>query len=101
LNTEVRNLTYVTTSNISYRLRIQLGALSGLAIGWFAGFDSSFSFGSLSPLALAFVAGYSVEVLFTAMDRLIAAFSSFDKSTFAEKQTQQSIPPSKDSSPSS
>jgi len=78
LNIEVRNLTYVTTSNISYRLRIQLGALSGLAIGWFAGFDSQLSFGSLSPLALAFIAGYSVEVLFTAMDRMIAAFSTFE-----------------------
>ncbi|OQW95235.1 MAG: hypothetical protein BWK79_03130 [Beggiatoa sp. IS2] len=87
LNTEIKNLTYVTTSNISYRLRIQLGALSGLAIGWFTGFDSPLSFGSLSPFALAFIAGYSVELLFTAMDRLIAAFSAEKNTvTVVEKQ---------------
>jgi len=81
LNTEIRDLTYVVESNISYRLRIQLGALSGLAIGWFtipetSSSVSSSSFGTLSPLALAFLAGYSVEILFSGMDRLISKFST-------------------------
>lgn len=79
LNNEIRDLTYVVESNISYRLRIQLGALSGLAIGWFTIPDtasSASSFGTLSPLALAFLAGYSVEILFSGMDRLVSKFST-------------------------
>ncbi len=80
LTTEIRNLTYEIESNIRYRLRIQLGAVSGLAIGWFsdAGLTFSASTLSLSPLALAFLAGYSVEVLFSLMDRMIYTFSSSD-----------------------
>jgi len=85
---EIKTLTYAVDSNIRYRLRVQLGMLSGLAVGWFA--DSSgglmmsenaLSFNALSPLALAFLAGYSVEVLFAFMDRLINAFSSSDTPT--------------------
>ena len=32
---EIRDLTYTTESDARYRLRIQLGALAGLAVGWF------------------------------------------------------------------
>ncbi|AUI67684.1 hypothetical protein [Beggiatoa leptomitoformis] len=75
LTVEIRELTYVKESNISYRLRIQLGALSGLAIGWFTEPNVA-SFSALSPLALAFLAGYSVELLFALMDKVIGAFSN-------------------------
>jgi len=82
LTTEIRSLTYEIESNIRYRLRIQLGALSGLAVGWFTDAQTAsslaFSSFSLSPLALAFLAGYSVELLFAIMDRLISAFSTSD-----------------------
>lgn len=87
ISIEIKTLTYAIDSNIRYRLRVQLGALSGLAVGWFADSSSSlmvtehvFSFEALSPLALSFLAGYSVEVLFAFMDRLINAFSSSDSS---------------------
>jgi hypothetical protein len=80
---EIRDLTYTTDSNARYRLRIQLGTLAGLAVGWFlfippdsVGSGALFSFKELSPLALAFLAGYSVELLFAAMDKLVAAFST-------------------------
>ncbi|NJO16101.1 MAG: hypothetical protein HC877_10210 [Thioploca sp.] len=92
LTVEIKTLTYTKESNISYRLRIQLGALAGLAIGWFTGPNASFSLDAvssealstlggvsaqtLSPMALAFLAGYSVDVLFALMDRIIYAFSS-------------------------
>ncbi len=85
---EIKTLTYAVDSNIRYRLRVQLGMLSGLAVGWFADSssglmvsESALSFNALSPLALAFLAGYSVEVLFAFMDRLINAFSSSDTPT--------------------
>ncbi len=74
LTGEVRNLTYSAESKVNYRLRLQLGALAGLAIGWFI--NPGVSLGSLSPLALAFLAGYSVEVLFSGMDRLINRFAN-------------------------
>jgi hypothetical protein len=93
LTTEIRNLTYEIESNIRYRLRIQLGAVSGLAIGWFsdAGLTFSASTLSLSPLALAFLAGYSVEVLFSLMDRMIYTFSSTEDVEKKQKNDKSSV----------
>ena len=95
LTIEIKTLTYTRESNINYRLRIQLGALAGLAIGWITGSNTSFSLDALSadtlssfppvgglslqtlsPMALAFVAGYSVDVLFALMDKIIYALST-------------------------
>jgi hypothetical protein len=61
---------------VRYALRLNIGLLSGLAVGWFiksgAG-DSTLL--SLSPLALAFIAGYGSELFFVALDRLVQAFA--------------------------
>ncbi len=76
--TEIKDKTFTPESTIKYVLRLHLGALTGLAVGWFFGdgtTPSSFSISNLSPLALSFLAGYGVEILFSGMDRLIAAFS--------------------------
>jgi hypothetical protein len=86
LNIAIKDLTYVVESNISYRLRIQLGGLSGLAISWFPASDSFASVGSLTPMALAFVMGYNVEILFSAMDRFISKFSIQETEIFKNKQ---------------
>jgi hypothetical protein len=88
LTIEIRSLAYSVHSNIGYRLRIQLGAVSGLAIGWFSDSGQLETLGSLSWMALAFLAGYSVEVLFSLMDRLIYTFSqnSGDKFIGADKK---------------
>lgn len=72
---EIEHVTYTQTSNTKYLLRFQLGAVAGLAIGWFASTTSS-AFASISQLALAFVAGYSVDLLFALMDKILSAFSS-------------------------
>jgi hypothetical protein len=74
LTRDIVTLSYLNDAKVNYRLRLQLGALAGLAIGWFI--SPSLSQGALSPLALAFLAGYSVEVLFAGMDKLIAQFAS-------------------------
>jgi hypothetical protein len=79
LISEINARTYQENSNTSYNLRIYLGILAGLAIGWFLAPDTTTSgnvLHVLSPLALAFLAGYSVELLFSAMDKLLEAFST-------------------------
>ena len=83
LSKEIKELTYTVDSNVRYRLRIQLGSLAGLAVGWFLYGPSErgasgllISFQHLSPLALSFMAGYSVELLFTALDKIVGAFSA-------------------------
>ncbi len=72
---ESRNMTYTATSRIKYGLRIHLGALAGLVIGFLWGDFQGKSFGvveSLSPLAVAFLAGYSVDFLFRMLDSIIS-----------------------------
>ena len=77
LSSEIRQLTFSESSTVQYLLRIVLGALAGITVGWFFKPEPSQELiTSISPLALAFVAGYSVELVFTAMDRIISAFSS-------------------------
>ena len=41
ISKEIKLLTYLEALNVNYRLRLQLGALSGLAVGWFINPDSS------------------------------------------------------------
>lgn len=78
---EVQMMTFTTEDVVNYNLRIQLGALAGLVIGWFlipgeTQTSMAFSVYNLGPYALAFMGGYSIELLFSAMDRFIGAFSN-------------------------
>jgi hypothetical protein len=76
LSDPVARLTYAHDTRVSYTLRLHVGALAGLAVGWFINSNSGNSgFGALSPLALAFAAGYASDLLFTALDKVVAAFS--------------------------
>ena len=68
---EIKALTYSYDSEIRYRLRLTLGALGGMIIGWFLKPDDAGAVASLSPMALAFLMGYNVDLLFTLMDKLI------------------------------
>jgi hypothetical protein len=76
LSDEIEKLTYAHDARVRYSLRLNIGMLSGLAVGWFikpgAG-DAALV--SLSPLALAFVAGYGSELFFVALDKLVQAFT--------------------------
>lgn len=53
-------------------LRIGLGGISGLAIGWFT-LTPDASKLSTTPFAVAFIAGFSIELLFSLLDRFIIA----------------------------
>lgn len=73
---EIRALTYNFDSDIRYRLRMTLGALAGMIVGWFLKPDDAEALASLSPMALAFLMGYNVDVLFSIMDRAIDSIKS-------------------------
>jgi hypothetical protein len=70
---------------VSLVLRVFLGMISGLAIGWFWTHDSSsaqtanggpMALSTLSPFALAFVAGYGVELFFALLDKIVSTFTN-------------------------
>ncbi|PCI29520.1 MAG: hypothetical protein COB67_03960 [SAR324 cluster bacterium] len=89
LTDEVKNLTFCHESDIKYRLRLPLGALSGMTIGWFlTPEDVSFG-GSAAPMALAFLAGYNVEILFSLMDKLSEKLIIRPKKTVQKKEVEQ------------
>lgn len=73
---QIRARSYTDSAKIDFRLRLYIGALSGLVVGWFFSSDYSSVMATLQPNALAFLAGYSVDLLFSAMDRVIGAFSA-------------------------
>ena len=94
LSDPVGKLTYAYDTRVSYTLRVHIGALGGLAVGWFingnspiSGLGGSAASGlvALSPLALAFVAGYGSDLLFTALDKVVAAFSPLPASQAVQK----------------
>ena len=68
---EIKSLTYTPNNDVRYRLRLTLGALGGMVVGWFLKPDDVSGLASLSPMALAFLMGYNIEVLFSLMDKMI------------------------------
>ena len=76
LGREARERLYRRENDTAYTLRIFLGSLAGLAIGWFLKPEDVTGFNAISPFALAFAAGYSVDLLFTLLDKIVNAFSA-------------------------
>lgn len=82
LTIETRTKTFRADAVPTYWLRVFLGMVAGLALGWFLQpQEGGKTIASLTPFALSFLAGYSVDVLFTAMDKLVEAFGSFAKTS--------------------
>lgn len=81
----VKNKSFGLELIVEYRLRVYLGLLAGLVIGWFLsskGEAAQFGVADLTPAAISFVAGYSVEIMFSTMDRIVAGFvTAFGGST--------------------
>ncbi|SRR6266446_5769166 len=80
LTIETRSRVFRVDSVPTYWLRVFLGMLAGLCVGWFLkpGHDDN-AIGNLTPFAISFLAGYSVDVLFSIMDKLVNTFGSFAK----------------------
>jgi len=80
LSKEVENETFSSEKGIRHVLRVSLGALAGILVGWFSVLiptESTTFIGSISPLAIAFLVGYNIELFFSLMDR--ALFSITDR----------------------
>ncbi len=90
---DIRDLTYSYDAEIRYRLRLALGALAGMAVGWFLDPAGVAGIGNFSPLALAFLAGYNVEVFFSMMDKLVEALNNLVPSPDAETRPPEKTPP--------
>jgi len=85
LSVQVNLHTYSHESEIDFRLKLALGALTGMAVGWFFPSELSDSElpGSFSPLALAFLFGYNVDIFFAIMDQFVSRINTFVKSKTA------------------
>jgi hypothetical protein len=61
-------------------VRLSMGAVSGIVIGWFLSPSSltgtELAKGSSIPLALAFLVGFSIDILFSALERLRTAVTA-------------------------
>ena len=77
LSRDFSTLRFAHDSRVRYSLRLNIGILAGLAVGWFIDPTQEGSVvANLSPLALAFVAGYGSDLLFAVLDRIVNAFST-------------------------
>lgn len=63
---QVREMTYSRTSPTQHVVRVALGALAGVIVGY-GGIAQGIS---VSPSALAFIAGYAVEPVFATLDKI-------------------------------
>lgn len=85
LSMQARDRLFRKEALVSLVLRVFLGMISGLAIGWFWTHDSSatqaanggpMALSTLSPFALAFIAGYGVELFFALLDKIVSTFTN-------------------------
>lgn len=83
---EIKDLTFSSDSTIRFRLRIALGALAGVAIGWFFKPEEIMEVQVISNYALAFLVGYNVEVLFSLMDNMVKSISKWSQKTYSEDE---------------
>jgi hypothetical protein len=67
-------------------LRIALGGIAGLAIGWFSVPASNTAALSTIPFGIAFLAGFSIDAVFTLFERLAQTISAVPQPRTAAKQ---------------
>lgn len=70
ISDQIKDSSFSTTSPIRHRVRLALGGLAGVVIGY-GGLHGT---DALSPSALAFLAGYAVEPVFSVFDGVAAKF---------------------------
>jgi hypothetical protein len=98
LSREIDDVEFSDKKRIQHVLRIALGALSGIMVGWFSFlYEGTTLLGSVPPLAIAFLVGYNIELFFSLMDRLIDAVkrpeNKKDNSSPLEADQKKKAPP--------
>ena len=73
---EIRERSFAENSALHHVVRLSLGALAGIAVGWFLKPEQIGLLSSVPAWVMAFVAGYGIELLFAFLDRIVAAFTS-------------------------
>jgi hypothetical protein len=68
-------------------LRLALGGIAGLAIGWFSVPGSSSAAISTIPFGIAFLAGFSIDAVFTLLERLAQTISAAPQPRPAKQKT--------------
>jgi hypothetical protein len=83
LSVQARDRLFRKEALVPLVLRVFLGMIAGLAIGWFWSSNpqtsttgGALSVSTLSPFALAFVAGYGVELFFALLDKIVSTFTN-------------------------
>lgn len=76
ISREIRERSFGENSALHHVVRLSLGALAGIAVGWFLKPEQVGLLNSVPAWVMAFVAGYGIELLFAFLDRIVAAFTS-------------------------
>lgn len=76
ISREIRERSFGENSALHHVVRLSLGALAGIAAGWFLKPEQIGLLSSVPAWVTAFVAGYGIELLFAFLDRIVAAFTS-------------------------
>lgn len=92
LSAEIKAVTYSADSEIRYRLRMTLGSLAGLIIGWFFQPEEGAAIASLGPMATSFLVGYNVNILFSIMDKFVDSITASIEGQGKTKNTQAQPP---------
>nr|VFK21867.1 MAG: hypothetical protein BECKLFY1418C_GA0070996_11053 [Candidatus Kentron sp. LFY] len=88
LSIATREMTFTQNTALHFRLRLLLGALTGMSIGWFVSPEGTSNL-AISPFALAFLVGYNLEIMFMLMDKFIHSVNGMigDRSNESKRTT--------------
>lgn len=92
LSQQIKEVTYSEENRVQNPVRISLGALAGIMVGFLLPTDEATSFlGSVSPLALAFLVGYNIDFFFSIMDFSLGKLKAILDKPKEEKNTGNQI----------
>jgi hypothetical protein len=94
LSKQIERVIYSEGAGIQHLLRISLGALAGIMVGWFSFLlpnESSSFLGSVSPLAIAFLVGYNIDLFFSMMDAALNKVNEMRQQTLPAEQKDDQV----------
>jgi len=76
ISREIRARSFEEHSFLHHLVRLSLGALAGIAVGWVLKPEQIGLLSSVPAWVMAFVAGYGIELVFAFLDRIVSSFTS-------------------------